>query len=456
MRPGTEALDLADLMAAQGYRLAGWRSGRVLAELPPVLRRHLAHRRAASRSTTSSRRPTRFSSTCCREGSIDGLRIDHPDGLADPGGYLDRLAAGHRRRLGRRREDPCARARSCPTAWRCAGTTGYDALLRVQQVLTDPTGWPSSTGLWQRHDPAAPELAAVVTGGEARRRRHRRSVRRSTGSSGSSAGCGRTRTSSPTAAASPPLLVSMDRYRAYLVPGEPAPPEQVAVLRDAVARARVDASTRPTTSRWPTSSCSLLGEDQLSRRDPHVGRCARRTRRPLPADVWSGHGQGHRGHRLLPLVAAGGRQRGRRPPRGAVDGCRRVPHRARARRLASWPVVDDDPVDPRHQAIRGRPCPSVPCSPSARGTGSPWVLEASRLGAPHRPRAGRPAHRVPRLADPRRDLAHRGRAAHRLPPQGRPRGQGAHGLGRRGRGIRGRGDVLRDGAHSPIPTSWHT
>src|SRR6185312_3976637 len=27
-----------------------------------------------------------------RDGSVDGLRIDHPDGLADPRGYLRRLA----------------------------------------------------------------------------------------------------------------------------------------------------------------------------------------------------------------------------------------------------------------------------------------------------------------------------------------------------------------------------
>src|SRR3954464_10013857 len=28
-----------------------------------------------------------------REGAVDGLRIDHPDGLADPAGYLQRLRA---------------------------------------------------------------------------------------------------------------------------------------------------------------------------------------------------------------------------------------------------------------------------------------------------------------------------------------------------------------------------
>ena len=40
-----------------------------------------------------------------REGLVDGLRIDHPDGLADPAGYLRRLRDARRRaRLGR--EDP--------------------------------------------------------------------------------------------------------------------------------------------------------------------------------------------------------------------------------------------------------------------------------------------------------------------------------------------------------------
>ena len=44
-----------------------------------------------------------------RDGAVDGLRIDHPDGLADPKGYLDRLADGVRRPVDRRREDPRAR-----------------------------------------------------------------------------------------------------------------------------------------------------------------------------------------------------------------------------------------------------------------------------------------------------------------------------------------------------------
>ena len=43
-----------------------------------------------------------------REGLVDGLRIDHPDGLADPEGYLRPAARGHGRQLPADREDPRA------------------------------------------------------------------------------------------------------------------------------------------------------------------------------------------------------------------------------------------------------------------------------------------------------------------------------------------------------------
>ena len=74
------------------------------------------------------------------EGLVDGLRIDHPDGLSDPAGYLEWL-----------------RELTGPDAWiviekilaadealeptlPVAGTTGYDALREIGGVLVDPTG----------------------------------------------------------------------------------------------------------------------------------------------------------------------------------------------------------------------------------------------------------------------------------------------------------------------------
>ena len=73
------------------------------------------------------------------DGIADGLRIDHPDGLADPGGYLDSLAAatGGAYVLV---EKILEGDEQLPTSWAAAGTTGYDALADVDRVLVDPAG----------------------------------------------------------------------------------------------------------------------------------------------------------------------------------------------------------------------------------------------------------------------------------------------------------------------------
>lgn len=74
-----------------------------------------------------------------RDGHVDGLRIDHPDGLADPKGYLDALAAatGGRYVLV---EKILEGDEPLPEDWATAGTTGYDALGDFDRVLIDPAG----------------------------------------------------------------------------------------------------------------------------------------------------------------------------------------------------------------------------------------------------------------------------------------------------------------------------
>ena len=81
------------------------------------------------------------------EGLVDGVRIDHPDGLSDPAGYLEWL-----------------RELTGPDAWiviekilapdealeptlPVAGTTGYDALREIGGVLVDPSGAPEAEPL---------------------------------------------------------------------------------------------------------------------------------------------------------------------------------------------------------------------------------------------------------------------------------------------------------------------
>lgn len=72
------------------------------------------------------------------EGLIDGFRIDHPDGLADPTGYLDRLGAACRPGTPVWVEKILEGTETLPPGWACDGTTGYDALRVVQAALVDP------------------------------------------------------------------------------------------------------------------------------------------------------------------------------------------------------------------------------------------------------------------------------------------------------------------------------
>ena len=74
-----------------------------------------------------------------REGLVDGLRVDHPDGLLDPGAYLDALteATGLEHVLV---EKILEGDEPLPAHWRTVGTTGYDALGDLDRLLVDPAG----------------------------------------------------------------------------------------------------------------------------------------------------------------------------------------------------------------------------------------------------------------------------------------------------------------------------
>ena len=80
------------------------------------------------------------------DGIVDGLRIDHPDGLADPGGYLAELA-GQAPGSWLVVEKILETGEALPTSWPVAGTTGYDALNDVGAVFVDPGGEAPLTAL---------------------------------------------------------------------------------------------------------------------------------------------------------------------------------------------------------------------------------------------------------------------------------------------------------------------
>ncbi|MFB6531908.1 malto-oligosyltrehalose synthase [Streptomyces sp. NPDC056399] len=148
LRPGTEGLPLDELLDAQWYRLGWWR----------LARTELNYRRFFTISDLIGVRvedPEVFAAThakiveLVRDGVVEGLRIDHPDGLADPQGYLERLAGATGGRCWTVVEKILTGPETLPAAWPVAGTTGYDALRHVDGVFTDPVGAHELTDLYR-------------------------------------------------------------------------------------------------------------------------------------------------------------------------------------------------------------------------------------------------------------------------------------------------------------------
>ncbi|MFB7614581.1 malto-oligosyltrehalose synthase [Kitasatospora sp. NPDC056181] len=149
LRPGTAGLPLPELLARQWYRLAWWR----------LARTELNYRRFFTVNELIAVRveiPEVFEAThgvllrLHRDGVLDGFRIDHPDGLADPRGYLRRLAeaTGGAYTVV---EKILTGDERLPADWPCAGTTGYDALRRIDGVLTDHAGACRLAGRYEHH-----------------------------------------------------------------------------------------------------------------------------------------------------------------------------------------------------------------------------------------------------------------------------------------------------------------
>jgi (1->4)-alpha-D-glucan 1-alpha-D-glucosylmutase len=145
LAPGTADGTPQEVHARQHYELVDWRRAD----------RDLNYRRFFAINDLAGLRaedPEVFAAThalvleLVRRGDVDALRIDHPDGLADPKGYLDRLheAAGGRWTVVEKILEP---GEQLPESWAAAGTTGYDALAEVDEVLIDPAGEAALTAL---------------------------------------------------------------------------------------------------------------------------------------------------------------------------------------------------------------------------------------------------------------------------------------------------------------------
>jgi (1->4)-alpha-D-glucan 1-alpha-D-glucosylmutase len=131
-----EDIDRLDrLLRAQNYRLAYWR----------LARDELDYRRFFSIESLAGVRveaPDVFAAThqlvidLVRDGTLDGLRVDHVDGLRDPEGYLTTLAE-HTGQLYTVVEKILEAEEALPGTWPVAGTTGYDFLNRVNNLFVE-------------------------------------------------------------------------------------------------------------------------------------------------------------------------------------------------------------------------------------------------------------------------------------------------------------------------------
>ncbi|MFV0429012.1 MAG: malto-oligosyltrehalose synthase [Arachnia sp.] len=241
VRPGTEDLPIEELLDQQWYRLAYWRVGS----------EELNYRRFFDVDTLAAVRvedESVFEATHStylqlqREGLIDGYRIDHPDGLANPRAYLEDL---------RRATDDAwvvvekilEADEHLPESFACAGTTGYDALMRVAGVFADPASSARLNVVWERLSGSAESfwgalmsatdqvvatmlftevnrltsIAVAICDADIRLRDYtRRQLQRSITE----------------------LLVHMDRYRVYVEPGQPVTHADRTLINESAERAR--------------------------------------------------------------------------------------------------------------------------------------------------------------------------------------------------------------------------
>ncbi len=239
---GTQSLPMHVLVGRQHYRLAYWKVGDA----------ETNYRRFFDVGTLAAIRveePEVFAGShelvldLLRTGTVDALRVDHPDGLADPTGYLNQLweATDGAWIVA---EKILAPDEPLPVCWHVAGTTGYGASWRIDQLQVDQGGATRLGGLMHELTGQGPidyervveqakreiingSLAAEVnrlarlldelTVQDVRLRDH---------------------TLHDLRACVVELLIAARRYRAYVRPGQAADPDQAAVLHADAERAR--------------------------------------------------------------------------------------------------------------------------------------------------------------------------------------------------------------------------
>ncbi|KAI9095820.1 hypothetical protein DFS34DRAFT_624907 [Phlyctochytrium arcticum] len=163
LKPGTEGLkdNMKELLEAQNYKLAFWRV---------TLEGLLNYRRFFDVTTLAGIRVEdkevfneshKIFIEQLKSGALDGLRVDHPDGLADPQQYVENLAQatnGSWVVIEKILEE----GEELPSEWPCAGTSGYDSLIRLTGLLIDKSGETPLTEAYQSFTGLTKDFHQVV------------------------------------------------------------------------------------------------------------------------------------------------------------------------------------------------------------------------------------------------------------------------------------------------------
>lgn len=124
------------LHAAQPWKLTDWKTAS----------RHLSYRRFFEIAGLVGLRvedPKVFDDShrlildLVRDGTVDGLRIDHVDGLSDPGSYLERLRAAVGPDVYITVEKILEKSEPLSPSWPVQGTTGYEFIASMADALVD-------------------------------------------------------------------------------------------------------------------------------------------------------------------------------------------------------------------------------------------------------------------------------------------------------------------------------
>jgi (1->4)-alpha-D-glucan 1-alpha-D-glucosylmutase len=178
------------------------------------------------------------------DGLVDGLRIDHPDGLADPAGYLERLRDGGAEHVW---VEKILDAGEHLRDWAVEGTVGYEFLNDAAGLFVDPAGEAALTALWTSI--AGDDRPFAAWAAEAKLEQARTTF---------APDVEWLRRSWPSVPGLDEAVSALPVYRTYIV-GEPAP-EDVAVLDEAGLREWIDGAPATFVTRFQQTTPPVMAK----------------------------------------------------------------------------------------------------------------------------------------------------------------------------------------------------